>query len=212
MNSTLNNKQHYEMNYGIDEAVHGNAAKQLRKLGVTVKEHPIMIYIVNGEYLSPATMMKRLSEGYYANEKASGGEAEERTVQGPRLSRSNRKSTRPDVQTNRVRSDSDKPVRGQGRSSGNGKRTSKAVLGRDSNLKAVARAENKMFRKSNTSVSDSPRNSRADKGRLEREVEPRASGKRSSSTRQSDMARQKPLRRSNSSRLRTASRVRRGRS
>lgn len=206
-NSTLDKKQHYEMNYGIPKNIQDDTAKELRKLGVNVKEHPITVWLVNGEYISPDTMIKRLKEGYYAKEKTDEGRDDAKVVVSPHK----RKSSRPVLPESGVHSDTDKWGNSK-RSSGNGRGTGKGVLGGSSRLKVLARAEAKLVRKPSSDFSSVEADNHSDEGKVERQVKPQADRKRTRTTRQSPASRQKTLRGANKSRLPAKTRLRKRRS
>lgn len=207
MNSILTQQQYYDMNYAVDQKSQQDAIKELKKLGVSVKEHPITIYIVNGEYLSPATMIERLKKGHYA--KTESGNAVE-SVAAVIPSHKGRPSRR--VQpAQRVHRDSDKRVGEREGTRSYGRGSGKAVRGRDTRLKEVARAEAKIVRKSRSDISSVESDNRTSQTRVERERESRTDKPKSSGTGQRNSVRQETLRGKNTSRIRTPARLRKRR-
>lgn len=210
-NSTvLTDEQKHNLNYDVISTEQEDAAKKLKKLGVKAEQVQVIMWKVNGEYLSPRMFVDRVEKGYYGSkEKVDERGTDAEVVVQPHKGRPSRPVA---TESRGVRGDTGKRESGQGRQRGNGRGSSKAVLGRDSNLKAVARAEAALVRKSSSSIPDRAGNNSADETRVAKTRKPRSDKGKSRGTRKPDTSRQKALRRKNTARISAKTRVRSRRS
>lgn len=210
MRSVQSTEEHYKSNYEIPYKDQKDAADAIRRKGAKVNQLDITIWLVNGQYISPATMIKRLEEGFYEPKKE---ESDGEGSQVVDVSRNKGKSTRPmGKESGRVLRDSDERRSGQERRRDYGRGGRVGVRTTDSRTKTVARAEASLVRKHRSSVSDEEDNYSSDEKAVERRrgsssdsSKPRRAGK-------SDLARPKALRRTNTTRLRTKAGLRKRRS
>jgi hypothetical protein len=121
--SVLSNEEHYDTNYGVPYEQQKDAANKIKKLGHKVRELDVKVWLVNGQYISPATMLRRIEEGYYVEKETDAGRDAE--VEVPTHTR---RSSRP-VGKGLDSGDTDKRVSKRKGTRSNGTRTSKAVRG-----------------------------------------------------------------------------------
>jgi len=194
--SVLTDEQQYEMNYGVAPDRQEDAAKKLRKMGVKVRKMEISIWLVEGKYISPATMIKRLEEGFYASKEKETDTKRDAEVEVP--ARKGR-STRP-VGSGVDSGDTNKRVGKLKGSRRNGSRTSKAV--RRSHSEVVeqespreTRKKTSTLRKRSSGVSRTRRDNNTRETRVERGRESRSDKQESRGAKRNTRPRQKTSRR-----------------
>lgn len=214
MNSVLSKEAFYETNYNIPYKQQKDAADAIRRTGANVKELNIVVWLIDGVYVSPSTMLKGLEEGKYVKKEKDNGTDEGGEVRTPRLHPHKGRPAEPvrdSEKLQRIHSNTDKRDSKQTRSRGDGRGSSKAVRGGNSKSTPVVGAEAKV-RKSRTSISSRESDNDARQTRVEPKRQSRPDTAKPSRTGKRNAVRQEALRRSDTSRLRSKTGLRKRRS